>query len=377
MSASGMSAQAGSAAGPLSVPGIVLAQLGHYPTLETVVVLPPGPDEVRVRVMGAGICHTDYGYVQYARTTPVLLGHEAAGVVEAIGPGVQHVRPGDHVVINWQAKCGRCPRCQSGRRDLCENILGTAEPRIYWRDAPLAVMLNAGAFCPYVVVPAGGAIPIRRDMPLLTAALLGCAVATGVGAALNTAAVRRGEDVAVFGVGGVGLNVVQGARLASAERIIAVDTDPAKLHLATQMGATHTINPNDTNLVEQVMAITGGRGVEYVFDCVGQPALMQQGIDLLARGGALVLIGAADREALLTFAPRRFMSMQQRIVGCIFGNIRPEVDFPNFADWYMDGWLQLDELHSQTITLAQIPEYFAHPELRQGIRTLVDLEHAL
>ncbi len=361
---------------PITVPGIVLPGLGELPRIEMVVVHPPGPEEVRVRVMAAGMCHTDYGYMQYARTTPVLLGHEAAGIVEAVGVGISHVRVGDHVVINWQAKCGRCPRCRSGRRDLCENILGTAEPRVYWHDAPLAVMLNAGAFCPYVVVPAGGAVPIRRDMPLLTAALLGCAVATGVGAALYTAAVRRGESVVVLGAGGVGLNVVQGARLASAGQIIAVDTDDAKLHLATQLGATHTFNPGQVDVLQAVQALTGGRGVEYVFEAVGSPPLMRQGLDLLARGGALVLIGAADRDAEMHFAPRRFMSMQQRLLGCIYGNVRPEVDFPHFADWYMDGWLRLDELHTETITLEEIPDYFAQPELRVGIRTLVNLEFA-
>ncbi len=148
------------------VPGIVLAQLGQMPTVETVTVHPPGPFEVLVRIVACGVCHTDLGAVTAARATPVILGHEGAGIVEALGAGVTHVQPGDHVVINWQAKCGRCRHCLAGRRDLCENIQGTAEPRIFWHDVPLQVMLNAGAFCSYVVVPAGGAVPIRRDMPM-------------------------------------------------------------------------------------------------------------------------------------------------------------------------------------------------------------------
>lgn len=358
----------------LEVPGVVLAQLGQPPTLEPVTVAAPGPDEVLVRIGASGVCHTDLGYVHYARATPVLLGHEGAGIVEAVGEEVAQVSPGDHVVINWQAKCGRCPRCLAGRRDLCENILGTRAPRIFWRGAPLHVMLNAGTFCPYVVVPAAGAIPIRRDMPLDKAAILGCAVATGVGAALYTAGVQPGETVAVVGVGVVGLNVVQGARLANAGRIIAIDRDGEKLRLAQALGATHVVNAGAVDSVAATRELTSGRGVEYVFEAVGRPELMQQGIEMLARGGALVLIGAADRTAQVAFHPRRFMSMQQRILGCIYGNIRPELDFPLFADWYMDGRLHLDELHTRTIGLEDIPALFEPGAAQTGVRTVVRFE---
>lgn len=354
--------------------GVVLAQLGQVPTLEPVTVAAPGPGEVLVRIVASGVCHTDLGYVQYARATPVLLGHEGAGIVEAVGEEVEQVRLGDHVVINWQVKCGRCPRCLSGRRDLCENIQGTRAPRVFWHGAPLHVMLNAGTFCPYVVVPAAGAVPIRRDMPLDKAALLGCAVATGVGAALYTAAIQPGETVAIVGVGGVGLNVIQGARLANAGKIIAIDRDPEKLRLAQELGATDVVPAGVAEPVAAVRELTGGRGVEYVFEAVGRPELMRQGIDMLARGGALVLIGAADRTAEFTFQPRRFMSMQQRILGCIYGNIRPELDFPLFADWYMDGRLHLDELHTRTIALEDVPGLFAPGAEQFGVRTVVRLE---
>lgn len=356
--------------------GLVLAQIDALPTLEPVVIHPPGPEEVLVQIRAAGICHTDLGYVRYARATPVILGHEGAGVVAAVGERVIHVQPGDPVVINWQARCGRCVRCLSGRRDLCENIQGTQEPRVYWRGAPLHVMLNAGVFCPYAVVPAAGAIPIRRDMPVEKAALLGCAVATGVGAALYTAGIAPGESVAIFGAGGVGLNVVQGARLANAGKIIVFDLDDSKLALARKLGATHVINVASGEAVAAVKSLTDGRGVEYVFEAVGVPALAQQGIEMLARGGALVLIGAADRDAVLPLAPRRFMSMQQRLLGCIFGNIQPELDLPAFADWYIDGRLHLDELHTHTITLDELPAYFADPAARHGIRTVVTMEHS-
>jgi S-(hydroxymethyl)glutathione dehydrogenase/alcohol dehydrogenase len=355
--------------------GLVLTRLGVLPTLEPVVIHPPGPDEVLVRIHAAGVCHTDLGYVRYARATPVILGHEGAGIVAAVGERVTHTQPGDPVVINWQAKCGRCVRCLAGRRDLCENIQGTQGPRVYWQGAPLHVMLNAGVFCPYAVVPAAGAIPIRHDIPLTKAALLGCAVATGVGAALYTAGVAPGDHVVVLGAGGVGLNVVQGARLANAGKIIVFDLDESKLALARQFGATHAINADAGSTVAAVQSLTHGRGVDYVFEAVGVPALAQQGIEMLARGGALVLIGAADRDAVLSLAPRRFMSMQQRLLGCIFGNIRPELDLPAFADWYMDGRLHLDELHTHTIMLDELPAYFANHADRPGIRTVVTMEH--
>jgi S-(hydroxymethyl)glutathione dehydrogenase/alcohol dehydrogenase len=359
------------------LPGVVLAERGRPPTLETVSVHEPGPHEVSVRMIASGICHTDLAAVRDARAVPALLGHEGAGIVEQVGAEVTHVRPGDHVVINWQVKCGRCRRCLSGRADLCENVLGTAAPRVYWGEQPLFILLNAGTFCPLVVVPAMGAIPVRRDIPLDKAALLGCAVATGVGAALYTAEVRPGETVAVIGSGGVGLNVIQGARLANAGQIIAIDISDENLSKALQFGATHTINSRAQNAVEQVKALTDGRGVEYVFEVVGTPELMLQGIDMLARGGELILIGAAARDAVLPFAPRRFMSQQQTIKGCIYGNIRPSIDLPLFADWYMDGRLLLDELHSQTVSLPQVPDLFAHPEALRGIRTVVSFEELL
>ena len=358
-------------------PGVVLQALGELPTVETVQVASPGANEVLVRMVASGICHTDISYMRDARTTPVLLGHEGAGVVEQVGEQINHVAPGDHVIINWLPKCGICYRCRTGRQDLCENVSGTTAPRVYWQNKPLDVMLHAGAFCPVVVVPADGAVPIRKDMPLDKAAMLGCAVATGVGAALNTAAVRRGETVVVIGVGGVGLNIIQGARLANAGDIIAVDVNPARFEMARRYGATYTINPRETNPLAIVQELTTGRGAEHVFEVVGLLDLMLQGIDMLARGGILTLVGAAARDAKLPFHPRRFMSCQQQVRGCIYGNIRPMIDLPLFADWYMDGRLHLDDLHTTTITLGDVPEIFASPEVDRGIRPIIAFEGTL
>jgi len=360
----------------MNVPAIVLTERGRPPALEIVVLDAPGPGEVRVRMVASGVCHTDLAAVRDARTVPVLLGHEGAGVVDAIGAGVTHVQPGDHVVINWQPKCGRCRRCLAGRQDLCEDIRGTAAPRVFWRDQPLSVLLNAGTFCPLIVVPAAGAVRIRRDMPLDKAAILGCAVATGVGAALYTARVQPGEGVVVIGTGGVGLNVVQGARLANAYPIVAIDVDDERLRQAAVFGATHTVNSRERDAVAAVRELTNGRGVEHVFEVVGLPELMLQGIDMLARGGALTLVGAAARDATLPFHPRRFMSQQQTIQSSIYGNIRPALDLPLFADWYMDGRLYLDELTVEEIRLEDVLEVFAGHGPARATRPMVLFEEA-
>ena len=354
--------------------GIVLEELGKPPSLESLQLEGPGTDEVLIRIAASGICHTDLGYMHYARACPVVLGHEGAGVVEMVGEKVKQIYPGDHVVVNWQPKCGSCRWCRSGRQDLCENIKGTRGSRVFWRGNPIHVMLNAGTFSPFVVVPADGAVVIRKDIPLDKAAMLGCAVATGIGAVLHTARVQPGEDVIVIGSGGVGLSVVQGARLANAGKVIAVDIDDDRLSIANRLGATHTVNASRANLAEYIQDLTNGRGVEHVFEAVGKPGLMQQGIEMLARGGKLTLIGAADRTAILEIYPRAFMSQQQSIVGCIYGNIWPHIDLPLFADWYMDGRLKLDELHTSSISLETVPDIFTSTTPPTGIRTIVRIE---
>ena len=356
------------------VPGIVLTELGQLPVLTEVEVHPPGPNEVMIRMAASGICHTDISTMRDARACPVILGHEGAGVVEQIGDEVTHVEPGDHVVVNWQAKCFQCQNCLSGRPDLCEAVQGTAVPRIFWQGQPLNVMLNAGTFCPYVVVPARGAALVRKDIPLDKAALLGCAVATGVGAALYTAAVQPGDSVAIIGSGGVGLNIVQGAHLAGATQIIAIDLNDHNLALAKQFGATHIVNSGRTDSVAEVRRLTHQRGVTHAFEVVGLPDLMLQAIEMLARGGTLTLVGAAARDAELPFHPRRFMSQQQRIQGCIYGNIHPELHLPMFADLYMNGRLQLDTLHTATIRLEDVPDVFAGNGPQGGIRTVVQFD---
>jgi S-(hydroxymethyl)glutathione dehydrogenase/alcohol dehydrogenase len=232
-------------------------------------------------------------------------------------------------------------------------------------------LLNAGTFCPYVVIPADGAIPVSWEMPLDRAALIGCAVATGVGAVLHTAALQPGESCAIFGAGGVGLNVVQGAHLAHAGMIIAMDRIDTKLDLAQRLGATHVINADQNDPVKSVLELTGGRGVDHAFEVVGSPDTMTQALQTLAPGGTLTLIGAAARDDKLTFEPRAFMSKQQTIQGCIYGSCRPPVDFPLFVNWYLSGQLNIDGLLTGNIGVDELPEFFVRQSWPEAIRTVV------
>ncbi|MBC8041674.1 MAG: zinc-binding dehydrogenase [Opitutaceae bacterium] len=353
-------------------PAVILTEKNRPPILDEIEVHDPQAGEVLVALRASGICHTDLAAVRDARSYPIVLGHEGAGVVEAVGLGVTHVVPGDHVIINWQPKCGHCARCQADRSDLCENVTGTAGPRVFWRGEPIAVLLQSGTFCAFVVVPAAGAVKVRRDLAFAEAALIGCGVATGVGAALFTAKMQPGDTAAVIGTGGVGLNIVQGARLAGASRIVAVDIDDGQLALARTFGATDTVNARDPDLVEKVRAVSGGRGLDFVFEVVGLPALMRTGVDMLARGGELVLVGAAARDAEFSFAPRRFMSCQQVVRGSIYGNIRPARHLPLLADWCCEGRIDVKRLITQTVRLEDVPRLFAEPERLRGIRTVIE-----
>ena len=359
----------------LASPALVLNQPHGAPHLEDVTVDDPGPGEVRVRLVASGVCHTDISAVRDARYWPMVLGHEGAGIVESVGDGVNTLQPGDRVILSWRAACGRCRRCLRGRQDLCEDVRATASSRVHRANGEaLRPLLNTGAFCHYAVVPAEAAIRIRPEMPLDKAALIGCGVATGVGAVMNTAAVQPGEDVAVFGTGGVGLNVVQGARLAHAARVIAVDRIETKLRLARDFGATHALLTNDGDPVQAVRDLTGGRGVDHAFEVVGLPALMDQALRALAPGGALTLVGAAARDATFAFHPRAFLSAQQTVRGCIYGSCRPPLDFPLMVDWYLRGLLKLDELHTGTIDLDALPPLFEHEAPPHSIRTIVRFE---
>jgi len=345
--------------GTVKARGLVLEALGGRPRLRELTVEPPGAGEVRVRMRAAGLCHTDVTQVRDARFTPILLGHEGAGEVESVGESVEGLAAGDAVLICWRVPCGRCRRCSRGQEHLCESVVGLASPRTFSDGEPIGAMLNAGCFADYVVLPAAGAIPLNADLPLEQAALVGCAVVTGVGAALWTASVQPGDSVAVFGAGGVGLNVVVGARLAGAGRIVAIDPDPARLELARARGATELRAPGEAF-----------DAVDYAFEVVGDPVVMEAAVEALAPGAELVLVGAAARDATMSFHPRAFLSRQQRITGCIYGSARPAEHLPQLVAWAAEGTIPLGDLIGRRIDLDELEDAFVEPA-NGGVRTVV------
>jgi S-(hydroxymethyl)glutathione dehydrogenase / alcohol dehydrogenase len=347
------------------VRGLVLERLNEPPRLHEIEVLPPGPGEVRVRMNAAGLCHTDLSNVRDARTTPLLLGHEGAGVVESVGDGVEGLEPGTQVLVCWKVPCGSCRQCSAGRQHLCERVQELSEPRFLWHGEPLRPLLNAGCFSELIVLPAAAAIPLDGGLPLEQAALVGCAVATGVGAVLKTAQVEPGARVGVWGAGGVGLNVVSAARLAEATTIVAIDPDPVRRELALARGATDAVAPQE--------AAAATVDLDYAFEVVGEPEVMATALSALGVGGTLVLVGAAARDALLEFHPRGFMSKQQRIVGCIYGSLHPHSDLPELLRWCVDGRLPLEDLVGPRISLDELPAAFVEPPT-DGVRTIVTFE---
>ncbi|HKZ75458.1 MAG TPA: Zn-dependent alcohol dehydrogenase, partial [Actinomycetota bacterium] len=296
--------------------------------LEVVEVEQQGPQagEARVRVMATGVCHSDWHIMNgdWTPPLPMVLGHEAAGQVEEVGPGVSTVRPGDHVVFSFRPHCGRCLYCSTGRSVLCD---GYSSPRWLMLDGtfrlsrdgqPLHQLARLGTFAEFVVCPAEMVIPIRKAMPWPQAALVGCAVPTGVGAVTRCARVEAGASVLVIGCGGVGLNVVQGARLAGAHTIVGCDLLDNKLAFARQFGATHTLNPRDGDPVERVRGLTGGRGVDYAFDAIGSEATTLQILDAIRPGGTAVIVGMAALTVRAPISPYVMALQEKTLKGTIY-----------------------------------------------------------
>jgi len=348
--------------------GVVLEERGVSPVFGTLELAEPGPGEVLVRMAAAGLCHTDISAVRDARVTPLVLGHEGAGIVEQVGKHVADLTPGTPVLLCWKPPCGTCPACRRGAVELCASPLDVPVDRVQWQGHAVTRLLGTGCFSEFVLVPARAAIPLPDGDRLAEASLIGCAVATGLGAALRTADVRPGSSAVVFGAGGVGLNVVLGCALAHASVIVAVDPSEERRALASHRGATHVATPEEAQ--DAVAEATGGRGADYAFEVVGVPAVMQEALGTLGRGGTLVLIGAAARDAQLAFPPRAFMSRQQSITGCIYGSIRPYADLPLFVSWWSEGKIPLGDLIDETVPLEALPEAFADGP-RAGVRTAV------
>ena len=336
-------------------------------TIETLTLDDPKAGEVRVKIAACGICHSDYHLVSGTtkHPMPVVAGHEGAGVVDAVGEGVTHVQPGDHVVLNWCPACGECFYCLHGQPNLCDTYTepiwnGTmldGTSRLSLNGEPVYAYCGLAAFAEYAVVPAPSCIRIRRDIPLTTASLVGCAVATGVGAAIYTSPVQQGESVVVFGCGGVGLNVLQGAALGGATIIIAVDTQPSKEALAREFGATHFLLSSD-HVLQDIRALTGGRGADRSFEAVGLPRLQELAFEAARPGGSVVLAGLSAMGSATNLPGAIITRTEKTIKGSYYGSVDARRDFPLLLDYYLDGTIKLDELVSQHWRLDQINEAF-------------------
>lgn len=337
--------------------------------IENVTISKPQSREVLVRVASVGVCHTDLHVVDgsYPAAMPTVLGHEVAGVVEQVGSDVRSVKPGDHVIVLYAFHCGHCPQCHSGHSYRCNPPTAqraASEPARLARDSEQYTQyLNIGGFAEQVLVDESGCVPVHKDMPLDRACLMGCSVTTGVGAVLRTAAVQAGQSVAIVGCGGVGLSAINGAAIANAYPIIAVDPQPSKLELARTFGATHTVNPNDGDVVEQVMALNGGVGVEHAIEAVGRKDTIEAAFKMVGKGGLATVLGASRPDTLIEL-PAITLLLEKRLQGGLMGGVRPSIDIPNYVELYMSGQLKLDELIAARRPLAEIN--IALDELRSG-----------
>lgn len=352
--------------------------------IETVTAAALKPTDVLVRVRAAGLCHTDLEVIEGAlrNPLPIVLGHEAAGIVEEVGPQARGVKKGDHVVLSWNPHCGHCFYCDRDLPILCEGYLGEGpKARAFDGDSrarlgdgrELQQLMFLGSFGEYCIVADQQAIPVPRDMPFDRACLIGCGVMTGVGAGLNLGAIAHGDTVMVIGCGAVGLAAVQGARLAGAVAIIAVDLNPAKLALATSMGATHTVDASKDDAVAIAKTATGGRGADVVLESAGSPAAFRLTAEAVRPGGQVIWLGKVDVQQDVSFRWGSLMQ-EKRIRRVSYGNARPRRDFPLLARAYLDGSLMLDELISRRITLDEINTGFDALKRGDTIRSVVTFD---
>ncbi|HLY36891.1 MAG TPA: Zn-dependent alcohol dehydrogenase [Candidatus Binatia bacterium] len=347
----------------------VLHALNEPLRIEDVAIDAPGPREVLVRTAAVGVCHSDLHVVEGSlpNPLPMVLGHEPAGVVEAVGAEVRHVVPGDHVIGCLSAFCGTCEYCTAGRTNLCdgEALVRRVDerPRLAKDGAPIAPFANLGAFAERMLVHENALVRIRPDVPLDCAALIGCGVTTGLGAVFNRARVPAGSTVAVIGCGGIGLSVVQGARIAGAGRIVAVDTVPWKLELATRLGATDTVNAADGNPVKAVLDLTAG-GVDYAFEAIGLPATVRQAVRMTRKGGTIVMIGVVPAGTSVELPGADIVLREKTILGCMMGSNRFRTDMPRYLELYRSGSLRLDEMISARLPLDGVND--ALDALRRG-----------
>ncbi|WP_030178854.1 Zn-dependent alcohol dehydrogenase [Streptomyces sp. NRRL S-813] len=358
----------------MAVRAAVLPAVGAPLEITGIELPEPGPGQVRVRLAAAGVCHSDLSLTNGTMRLPVpaVLGHEGAGTVVAVGEGVTHVSPGDAVVLNWAPSCGSCHACSLGEVWLCANALnGAAGVHARTIDGTeVHPGLNVAAFAEETVVAAPCVLPLPEGVPLTDAALLGCAVLTGYGAVHHSARVRRGETVAVFGVGGVGLATLQAARIAGAAKIVAVDVSPEKEELARQAGATDYVVASE-NTPREIRALTGKQGVDVSVECVGRAVTIRAAWESTRRGGRTTVVGIGGKEEQVTFNALEIFHWGRTLSGCVYGNSDPAEDLPVLAEHVRAGRLDLGAMVTERIALDGIPAAFENMTAGKGGRALV------
>ncbi len=365
----------------MDIHAAILWDQGQPLSVEAATLDPPGAGEVLVEMCAAGVCHSDLHPARgdWPIKTPVVLGHEGAGVVRAVGPGVSQVSVGDHVVLSWAPACGECPACREGRAVLCDRVekvtfrnrLPSGAARLHARDRDLAPFLGAACFADAAIVPESAAIPVDKDIPFQALATVGCAVITGVGAVLNAAAVPPGSRVAVIGCGGVGLNVIQGAVISRCEEIVAVDTKAAPLAIAARFGATVTVDATAGDVANAVRERTRGRGADYAFDTVGSPATLAAALASTKKGGTVIVTGLSRVDAQGSIAMFPFVMQEKRLIGSVYGSGQPRRDIPGLVALYREGRLKLDELAARRYSLADINQALDALAAGDGARGIV------
>ena len=347
----------------------------HQPlTIETVDIDKPMGREVLVRTVASGVCHSDLHFVDgfYPFPAPAILGHEAAGIVEAVGPQVVEFRPGDHVICCLSLFCGKCEYCLTGKTHLCQTRPTRTKgepPKLSWKGQPVNQFANLSAYAEQMLVHENALVKIDDKMPLAQAALIGCGVTTGVGAVLNTARIEAGTTTAIFGAGGVGLATIQGARIAGARMIIAVDTVAAKLERAKELGATHLVDASKDDPVKAIRTLTGG-GVDYSFEAIGLKIAAEQCFDCIKPGGTATVIGMIPVGQKIELDGPMFLR-EKKIQGCSMGSNRFKVDMPRYIELYRQGRLKLDEMVTRRGKLEEVNEAFRAMKAGEVARTVL------